>query len=623
MPDLAVKRQSRSRHPLWVLALFFAIIFPLTSKAAELFEVAEFGPNPSGLSMHLYVPDRVGPKPPVLLAVHYCTGSGPVFHQHSGFSELADRYGFIVIYPSAPREGHCFDVASPEALRRDGGSDPVALKAMVDFVLDEYGADPGSIHISGVSSGAMTTQVMLALYPEVFVSGVAFAGVPYTCFATSDASLWGTECAQGRIDRTAGEWGDLVREANPGFSGPHPRIQMWHGEEDDALHYRNHAESIEQWSNVYGLDREPTAVVEPTRGQRRLLFRDESGALLMEAISLEGVGHDLPVDTEAAVRFMGLDRPASARHLWRPFSDESPWNTRIPEGAEIDPESDELIADFAQRGPLYINMHEWSIPVYEVDAAETPLHDVGDLRPGIFGRGFEPPREVPIPDGATASLPVGGDEHLAIVDRQKGREWGMWHARQVDGRWMTGLGALTDLNGTGVAPPWDKAQPEYEAHRARASGFPLIAGLVRVEEIQAGYIPHALVFAYDSVRTEHYVPPASTAQASSPATRNNREGMPMGARIRLDPAFDVQSSPLSPAGKTIARALQEFGAYLGDFAGGNVIYAESAPEALEAWEGLLASDELEKVFTPDMMKKHFQLLDMGEVRRGQNYSGSK
>jgi len=27
--------------------------------------------------MHLYVPDRVQPRPPILVAVHYCTGSGP------------------------------------------------------------------------------------------------------------------------------------------------------------------------------------------------------------------------------------------------------------------------------------------------------------------------------------------------------------------------------------------------------------------------------------------------------------------------------------------------------------------------------------------------------------------
>ena len=61
--------------------------------------------------------------------------------------------------------------------------------------------------------------------------------------------------------------------------------------------------------------------------------------------------------------------PAAA---WRPFSEDSPWNQRIPAGAASDPASAALIADFASRGPLHINIKDWSIPVYFVDADHTP-----------------------------------------------------------------------------------------------------------------------------------------------------------------------------------------------------------------------------------------------------------
>ena len=183
-----------------------------------------------------------------------------------------------------------------------------------------------------------------------------------------------------------------------------------------------------------------------------------------------------------------------------------------------------MIADFAARGPLHINIREWSIPVYYSDSDHAPLHDVGDLRPGIYGKGFEMPRAIPVPDGAIASLPAGGDEHLAVVDFRKGLEWGMWHTRKVNGRWMTGLGAVTDLRSSGVAPPWNEVPREFDAHRARAAGFPLIAGLIRVDEIRAGHIPHALVFAYDFVQTEHFIPPASTAQAPANPSSNKASG---------------------------------------------------------------------------------------------------
>ena len=38
--------------------------------------------------MYLYVPDSVGSNPPVLVAVHYCTRSGPAFHEAIRFFGL-------------------------------------------------------------------------------------------------------------------------------------------------------------------------------------------------------------------------------------------------------------------------------------------------------------------------------------------------------------------------------------------------------------------------------------------------------------------------------------------------------------------------------------------------------
>lgn len=317
----------------------------------------------------------------------------------------------------------------------------------------------------------------------------------------------------------------------------------------------------------------------------------------------------------ASVNLVAADSP-----VWRPFSVDSPWNQRIPVGASGDKDSAALIADFASRGALQLNIKDWSIPVYFIDADKTPRHDVGDLRPGIYGRGFEFPRSIPIPDGAVASPPVGenSDNHLSIVDKAKHLEWGMWAARQdKTGRWFTGLGAVTDLSGTGVAPPWFAARRGLDSHRARASGFPLIAGLILVDEIKAGRIDHALVFAYDHCRTGLFIPPASTAQADQLDAVDSR-GIPMGGRIQLDPAWDVMHSGLSAAGKIIARALQEYGAYCGDYAGANVLYAENSPEAIQAWKGVLDSKELEAVFTPEMIRRHFRLLDMGNLLPGQN-----
>jgi len=301
---------------------------------------------------------------------------------------------------------------------------------------------------------------------------------------------------------------------------------------------------------------------------------------------------------------------------WRPFSEDSPWNRKIPDDVKIDPESDKLIQTLTG---LYINIRDWSIPVYYVDSDKTSKHNVLDSRPGIYGDGFKPPNEIPIPDDAIASPPYGGDNHLCIVDIKKNLEWGMWRAgKESNGQWFTGLGAITDLSGTGVRPPVNETNG-YTSHTARASGFPLIAGLIRVEEIKAGRIEHALVFAYEKCRSEYFIPPASTSQAKMKDI-NHYVGIPMGGRIQLDPSFDIENSGLSEIGKIIARALQEYGAYCGDYAGATVLYAENSPWALKEWEKLgLKNNELSSVFNTENVRKYFRVIEMGELIKGQNY----
>ncbi|GAA4472101.1 extracellular catalytic domain type 1 short-chain-length polyhydroxyalkanoate depolymerase [Phytohabitans houttuyneae] len=277
------------------------------ASAASLVEVTGFGTNPSNLRMHLYVPDRVQARPGILVAVHYCTGSGPAFYSGTQFAQQADQYGFIVIYPSATRSGNCFDVYSPQALRRDGGSDPVSIRSMVSYVQQRYNADPNRIFATGTSSGAMMTNVLLGLYPDVFKAGAAFAGVPFGCFATTDGSTWNSQCANGQIVRTAQQWGDLVRNAYPGYTGARPRMQLWHGTNDETLRYPNFTEEIKQWTNLHGLSQTPTFTDTPASGQTRTRYGSSGAQAPVEAISMQGVSHNLPVNAAEAIRFFGLN----------------------------------------------------------------------------------------------------------------------------------------------------------------------------------------------------------------------------------------------------------------------------------------------------------------------------
>jgi acetylxylan esterase len=280
-----------------------------SASAASLTQVTDFGANPSNLEMYVYRPDSAPARPAVVVAVHYCTGTGPAFYSNSGFAALADQYGFIVVYPSVTRSGGCFDVASAAALTRGGGSDPVGIMSMVTYTEQNYNADPSRVYVTGVSSGAMMTNVLLGDYPDVFKAGAAFAGVPFGCFA--GLYEWNSDCANGLIIKTPAEWGDLVRAAYPGYTGARPRMQLWHGTDDQTLKYPNFGEEIKQWTNVLGVSQTPTSTDTPASGQTRTRYANSAGVVQVEAYSLAGVPHNLPVDAAAAIHFFGLDGAVS------------------------------------------------------------------------------------------------------------------------------------------------------------------------------------------------------------------------------------------------------------------------------------------------------------------------
>ncbi|MDG4785331.1 PHB depolymerase family esterase [Micromonospora sp. WMMD1102] len=320
-----------------VAALGTAALLAAPAQAATLTQVTNFGSNPTNLQMHLYVPDRVAARPALLLALHYCTGSGPALHTGTGFSSLADRYGYIVIYPSVTRSSKCWDVSSAQALRRDGGSDPVGLKSMVDHVRQRYPVDPNRIQVAGLSSGAMMTNVMLGLYPDVFEAGVSSSGVPFGCFATTNGSEWNSDCSGGRITRTPQAWGDLVRDAYPGYSGRRPRIQVWHGSTDTTLSYVNFGEQVKQWTNLHGLSQTPAYTDHPQSSATRTRYGGTGGTAPVEAISFQGYGHSIPFDAAQAVRFLALD---SATAPTTPHGTTPPGNPTTPPVTPTTPPGD-------------------------------------------------------------------------------------------------------------------------------------------------------------------------------------------------------------------------------------------------------------------------------------------
>ncbi|MEU4446130.1 PHB depolymerase family esterase [Actinosynnema sp. NPDC050801] len=288
-----------------------ALVTAGPASAATLTRVTDFGANPTNLAMYAYVPDNVAPQPALLVLVHYCGGSAGAIFNGNGrdFATAADRYGYVVVVPEATRDGRCFDVSTQAGLTRNGGSDSTGIMSMVSWARQRYNVDPARIVVSGFSSGAMMTNVLAAQYPDVFAAGSSFSGVPAGCFATTNGSLWNSQCAGGNVVKSAQEWGDQARSMYRGYTGRYPRMQLWHGTTDTTLAYPNFGEAIEQWTNLHGLSQTPSSTDRPQTNWTRTRYGDTSTRATVEGISISNTGHTLPQAgmLAYAISFLGLD----------------------------------------------------------------------------------------------------------------------------------------------------------------------------------------------------------------------------------------------------------------------------------------------------------------------------
>lgn len=115
----------------------------------QLTKVTGFNAGPTKAGMNIYIPTKKLSPAPIIVAIHYCTGTGQAYFTGSKYATLADTKGFIVIYPSSPSSGGCWDVASKASLTHNGGGDSQTIVNMVDYAVKNYGGDRDRVFATG------------------------------------------------------------------------------------------------------------------------------------------------------------------------------------------------------------------------------------------------------------------------------------------------------------------------------------------------------------------------------------------------------------------------------------------------------------------------------------------
>jgi len=307
--------------------------------AATPVEVAAFGSNPGSLRMFKYIPDGLPTDAALVVAMHGCKQNARTYADESGWIHLADKLHVALAMPEqvqANNQNFCFNWFQPGDITRDKG-EALSIKQMIDQMESDHSIDPKRVYVTGLSAGGAMTSAMLATYPEVFAGGGIVAGLPYGCADNLSEALqcmnngrpaggavvglptglpgglaggsivnvslppgfclfypWLCPPPSGDGTFTPAEWGDRVRQASS-HTGPFPKVSIWHGSADTTVHPVNATEEVEQWTNVHGLDTEPT-VRDSLKGFPHQVFKDASGDALVELISVTGMSHGTPID---------------------------------------------------------------------------------------------------------------------------------------------------------------------------------------------------------------------------------------------------------------------------------------------------------------------------------------
>ncbi len=262
--------------------------------STRLRPLSRFGSNPGQLGALFHAPEEADRPCPLVVVLHGCTQTAAGYDTGSGWSELAEAYGFAVLFPEQQRSNNpnmCFNWFDPADTHRDRG-EALSIAQMIDTMIAEHGVDPRRVFITGLSAGGAMTSVMLAAYPEKFAGGAILAGLPHGAAASVQEAFQQMRGHSPTV-RTSGQ---SIRDASR-HAGDWPVVSIWHGTNDTVVDQSNADAILQQWREVHGLPKEPSET-DQIDGHPHRAWRDADGKLLIEEYRVAGMGHGTPLSTK-------------------------------------------------------------------------------------------------------------------------------------------------------------------------------------------------------------------------------------------------------------------------------------------------------------------------------------
>ena len=235
-----------------------------------------------------------------------------------------------------------------------------------------------------------------------------------------------------------------------------------------------------------------------------------------------------------------------------PFASTSVWNTPIGSRAAFDGATSTRTRNLNNGTKPVVNRDSWSVSVASAGQ--------GDVRATLEAVRNKTSYTAHIPTTTVAT--AGEDKHVTVVQPDRRLAYDAFKMdKQSDTHWQAQVAFPVDLTGPGTGVG------------TRAAGVPAIAGLVRADELERNSIRHALAMAVPGEMLKEGPVWPATRQDSDAATSYSGS-IPMGTLFAIPPSVDVGALGLSPEGTALARALQDYGAYVVDRAGTVALFCE-------------------------------------------------
>ena len=216
------------------------------------------------------------------------------------FNSLADREGFIVVYPTQRifrNAINCWNSADPREQHRYRG-EPALLAGVARQVVGVYDADPAQVHVAGASSGAGAAVILAATYPDLFATVTSVAGGEYAL----------NQVDPDDPDATPPDYTARQAWAQMGDRARHVPLLVIQGEDDDVVPPIVATRLVAHWSAVSDFVDDgllntslnlvetmtTTASVEGRHAYTHTTITTPDGTSLIELYLVRGMGHAWP-----------------------------------------------------------------------------------------------------------------------------------------------------------------------------------------------------------------------------------------------------------------------------------------------------------------------------------------